>query len=42
VVEVVLVEDETVVFEVEVEVPVLEAIVHGVDNVKNTVVREWV
>jgi hypothetical protein len=42
VVEGVLVEDETVVFEVEVEVPVLEAIVHGVDNVKNTVVREWV
>ena len=46
VVEVVLVEDETVVFEVEVEVEVevlvLEAIVHGADNVENTVVREWV
>lgn len=46
VVEVVLVEDETVVFEAEVkaevEVLVLETIVHGVDNVENTVVREWV
>jgi hypothetical protein len=41
VVEVALVEDETVVFKVEVEVLVLEAIVHGVDNVENTVVREW-
>jgi hypothetical protein len=44
VVEVGLVEDETVVFEVEVEVEVLvlEAIVHGVDKVENTVVSEWV
>jgi hypothetical protein len=42
VVEVVLVEDEAVVFKVEVGVLVLEAIVHGVDNVENTVVREWV
>jgi hypothetical protein len=41
-VEVFLLEDETVVFEVaiEVEVLVLEAIVHGVDNVKNTVASE--